>query len=704
MLTERILASVRHCLRMTRLLGVAGALLFVTVVVISLLAVRASQAPPAIADGAAGSGPAPTAPRIANMAPLRFGPEYAARSASISPDGKLATAMTTDWSAEGVFALSDDPQGGFVTAREIARVAPGIGQSWLSGPSALLVMTSEPTKRSLLKVIGLDGKTVEIGSAAFGGPAKPSPDGRWIAIVQNVSQPSQIQVFDRTGIVPARVIASATLPIPGQIVWDANGRVLYANGRAVVAVDLTGHETTYPMPADASAFGIVGISPDLSVAVVGVNVTNGEGLRLLEAGSIRVAPPAAIQPLVWVGPHEMLARHADGQLFAVDSRGSERALGVAMKASDVRVLGYSAPYLLWIDNAVTRLHLTDLAQSKDVTVGANPLPISAQPNGDGRFLLTRDDMNFGVDILSGPSWFASLPPTPPPVPTRAGASAGYRRIASDEGGWSMEIPEKWVAETGSLHGAEIASFELQGADLSGNAPTADQQRIRVTLLPDYDGLTLEEFGKHGALSGTSAVVEQTATTVASQPAMRTLMAGTRMPTPFEQAHMYWHLRSPYFANRVVAIDVWPATGQLRPAVDHAIATFELFAPKPPSTAAIPRAQAIEKVRSILERSGRVDRIAAKLVTNHELEQAGAFGHNYTVDPDDLLWVVAAAGDFASMSLGGPVGRSGASPGSPPRDRLVVHMLRASTGDAFGFMSGGDGAWPSWFDGLTDRSP
>src|SRR5438477_5082455 len=128
MLTERILASVRHCLRMTRLLGVAGALLFVTVVVISLLAVRASQAPPAIADGAAGSGPAPTAPRIANMAPLRFGPEYAARSASISPDGKLATAMTTDWSAEGVFALSDDPQGGFITAREIARVAPGVGQ------------------------------------------------------------------------------------------------------------------------------------------------------------------------------------------------------------------------------------------------------------------------------------------------------------------------------------------------------------------------------------------------------------------------------------------------------------------------------------------------------------------------------------------------------------------------------------------------
>jgi hypothetical protein len=637
------------------------------------------------------------------MAPLRFGPEYAARSALISPDGTLATAMTTDWSAEGVFALSDDPKGGFVVAREIARVPPGVGQSWLSTPTALLVSTSEPTKRSLLKVIGADGKTVEVGSVAFGGPATPSPDGRWIAIVENVSQPSQIRVFDRIGRTPSRVIASPTLPIPGQIVWDANGRVLYANGRTVVAVDLTGRETAYPMPADASALGIFGTSPDLTVAVVGVNVSNGEGLRLLEGGSIRAVPPVATQPLVWVGPHEMLARRADGQLLAVDSRGRERDLGVTMKASDVRVLAYRAPYLLWIDNAVARLHLTDLAQSKDLTVGANPLPNGAQPNGDGRFLITRDD-NFGADILSGPSWFASVPPTPPPVPTRAGAAVGYRRIASDEGGWSMEIPEKWVAETGNLRGAEIASFELQGADLSGNAPAADQQRIRVTLLPAYDSLSLEELGKHGALSATSGVVEQTATTVARQPAVRTLMAGTGMPKPFDQPHLYWHLRSPYFANRVVAVDAWPATGQLRPAVDHAIATFELFAPKPSSTAAVSRAQAIEAVRNILERTGRVDRIAAKLVTNHELEEGSAFGHNYTVDPDDLLWVVAASGDFASMSPGGRVPLSGASPDSPPRDRLVVQILRASTGVAFGFMSGGDGAWPSWFDGLTDRSP
>src|SRR5712664_3617742 len=120
---------------MTRLLGAAGVLIFVTAVVISVLALRANQAPIAAPEGAAGSATAPTAPRIANMATLRFGPEYAARSARISPDAMLATAMTSDWSAEGVFALSDDASSGFVVAREIARVAPGVGQSWLSGPT-----------------------------------------------------------------------------------------------------------------------------------------------------------------------------------------------------------------------------------------------------------------------------------------------------------------------------------------------------------------------------------------------------------------------------------------------------------------------------------------------------------------------------------------------------------------------------------------
>ena len=687
---------------MARFLGVIGVLLFGAAVAVSALAVRENQLPTATSSDAAGAATAAAPQRIANMAPLRFGPEYAARSARISPDGKLATAMTNDWSAEGLFALSDDPSSGFVVAREIARVAPGIvSQSWLSAPTALLVATSEPTKRSLLKVIGADGKTVELGSAAFGGPITPSPDGRWIAIVENTSPPSQIRIFDRTGKVPPRVVASGVPTIGGQIHWDASGRVLYADGRTVVTVDLSGHETTYPMPADVSAFGVVGMSPDLSVAVIGVNVSTGEELRLLEGGSTRVVPSGVLQPLVWVSPHEMLARHADGRLVAVDSRGSERDLAVAMKTSDVRVLGYSTPYLLWIDNSLARVHLTDLAASKDVTVGANPLPSGAQPNGDGRFLITRDDVNFGADILSGPSWFASLPATPPPVPTRAGAAAGYRRIASDEGGWSMEIPEKWVAETGNLRGAEIANFDMQNTDFSGNAPTSDQLRIRVTVMPEYDHLSLEELGAKGGLSVPGPVVEQVATTVAGQPAVRTLMRSSS-PQPFDQRHVYWHLRSPFFVDRVVIVDAWPADGALRSAADHAIATFQLSQPKVTAVTPISRQQAIDQATAHLRSNGRIDRVAAKLVNFHEYEVASNSGRTYTQDPDDLVWVVVTAGEFPSTHSG-PPGRN-ASPGLPPFDHLIVQAIGSSSGGYFSGMYSAADTWPAWFDGLKDRAP
>jgi hypothetical protein len=685
---------------MARFFGVIGVLLFGVAVVLSALAARATPPPTGTSD-IAGAGAAAASPRLAPMAPLRFGPGYAAQSASISPDGTLATAMTNDWSAEGVFALSDDASSGFVTAREIARVAPGVGQTWLSAPTALLVMSSEPTKRSLLRVISADGKVVEIGSAAFGGPATPSPDGRWIAIAENLSQPSQIRIFDRTGAVAPRVIASGLTSTVGGVQWDASGRVLYPNNRAIVAVDLSGRDTTYPLPADASAFGVVGISPDRTVAVIGVNVSNGEGWRLLEDGSIRAVAPTAMQPVVWVGPHEMLARHADGQLFAVDSRGSERALGVAMKESNVRVLAYSAPYLLWIDNQATRLHLSDLASSKDVTVGANPLPNGAQPHGDGRFLITRDDVNFGSDVLSGASWFASLPPTPPPVATRAGAAAGYRRIASDQGGWSMEIPEKWVAETGNLRGAEIASFDMQSTDFSGNAPASDQLRIRVTLMPEYDHLSLEALGAKGGLSSPGPVVEQLATTVAGQPAMRTLMRSSS-PHPFDQQHVYWHLRSPFFADRVVIVDAWPADGALRAVADRAITTFELSQPKVTAQTSIPRQDAIERATSYLRINGRVDRVAAKLVSYHEYEIASNFGHSYTQDPDDLVWVVVTTGEFVSThSRPAPIG---GSPGPVPPDRMIVQVLGSSTGGYFAGMYSPQDTWPAWFDGLTDRAP
>lgn len=58
----------------------------------------------------------------------------------------------------------------------------------------------------------------------------------------------------------------------------------------------------------------------------------------------------------------------------------------------------------------------------------------------------------------------------PRVLTQSGTEPGYKRIASPLGGWSMELPAAWTARPARVRGAEIASFDMSSAQLSGNAP------------------------------------------------------------------------------------------------------------------------------------------------------------------------------------------------------------------------------------------
>jgi hypothetical protein len=288
-----------------------------------------------------------------------------------------------------------------------------------------------------------------------------------------------------------------------------------------------------------------------------------------------------------------------------------------------------------------------------------------------------------------------------PLTRRAGSASGYDRISSAEGGWSIEIPEKWVAETGNLRGAEIASFDMQSTDFGGNAPALDQLRIRVTVMPEYDHLSLAELGAKGGLSSPGPVIDQVATTVAGQPAVRTLMRSSS-PQPFDQQHLYWHFRSPFFVDRVVIVDAWRADGALRGIADSAIATFQLSQPKIIVAAPISRQQAVDRVTAYLRISGRVDRVAAKLVSYHEYEVASSSGHSYTQDPDDLVWVVVTTGEFASThSRPAPIK---GTPGPVPPDRLIVQVVGSSNGLPVGGMYSPYDTWPAWFGGLKDRAP
>jgi hypothetical protein len=321
-------------------------------------------------------------------------------------------------------------------------------------------------------------------------------------------------------------------------------------------------------------------------------------------------------------------------------------------------------------------------------------------------LQDRDDLQVGV--LAGrtsqptPTQAATAPTATQPVLTRrTGSGPGYDRIGSPEGGWSIEIPETWFAEAGNLRGAEIGSFDMQATDYSGNSPAPDQLRVRVTLMPEYEHLSLEALGAKGGLSSPGPVVGQLATTVAGQPAIRTLMRSSS-PHPFDQQHVYWHLRSPFFADRVVIVDAWPADGALRAVADRAITTFQLSQPKTTVAAPISRQQAIYRATAYLRAFGRVDRVSEKLVNFHEYEVVSNSGRSYTVDPDELVWVVVTTGEFVSTHSR-PFNPN-ATPGPPPLDRLIVQVLRSSTGDYFSGMYSPNDTWPVWFDGLKDRAP
>jgi hypothetical protein len=161
----------------------------------------------------------------------------------------------------------------------------------------------------------------------------------------------------------------------------------------------------------------------------------------------------------------------------------------------------------------------------------------------------------------------------PRVLTQSGADPGYKRITSPLGGWSMELPAAWTARPARVRGAEIASFDMSSAQLSGNAPSADQLRMNVTLQPIFDGRTLEQLGMDGVPP--FLLIEQSHVTIAGMQAVRTTHRAYQ-PTgsPFDLLHVRWTFLSPHFPDRVTTIDVWPADTALRGVADRAVASLQ----------------------------------------------------------------------------------------------------------------------------------
>jgi hypothetical protein len=114
-----------------------------------------------------------------------------------------------------------------------------------------------------------------------------------------------------------------------------------------------------------------------------------------------------------------------------------------------------------------------------------------------------------------------------------------------------------------------------------------------------------------------------------------------------------------------------------------------------SPAGMTREEAEARTRQQTARFPKIDRIASKLTTWHELQRATDSGAVAAMDPATQVWVFAVAGEFAP-------GRAPAGV-TPPRFPWGVQVYEASTGSPLSAAGGQDGDWPPYFDGLTDLS-
>jgi hypothetical protein len=325
----------------------------------------------------------------------------------------------------------------------------------------------------------------------------------------------------------------------------------------------------------------------------------------------------------------------------------------------------------------------------------------------------------GSGVLAGPRATPSAAPT---TGRPSGSAApGYVRVTDDRGGWSLDRPAGWFEKAARLTwpGREIRSYDPRGMDASGNIPRAGDVLVRVQLRTNPEGLDLEAFADGKVWTATCRqcrrIVERAALTLGGEPAVFFSVHQEQPPGFAElEPNLYWLVRSPFFADRVVVVQARPAASPHRAEVERMVATLQFFQPAPPEL--VPtrtRQQVIDLIRS----PGRtITRIEAKLMLWSEWEEpfnewmraksaltGGPSGISSPIDPDTLVWVVAYAGSGFTPMKGGPSGAGGTAAATPREWDWGLSVLPAR--DPFdwgGPTTGGTGAWPAWFDTLADR--
>jgi hypothetical protein len=322
-------------------------------------------------------------------------------------------------------------------------------------------------------------------------------------------------------------------------------------------------------------------------------------------------------------------------------------------------------------------------------------------------------------------------PTPSAAPTvgrPVGAPVqGWHRITNDRGGWSIDIPDGWHdrPEQPPL-GHSIGSAQPDGLVFP---PPKTGMSLGLRVLMNYDGSDLRTFARGNVWIATCAactqVLESARLVLGGQDA-EFYSVSQNQPRPLDELEprLYWLVRSPFLADRVVVITATPAASPLRPTAERIVSTLQFYRPAPPDLTPTKTRQQV--IASFMQNGWTITRIEAKLLRFQDWERAfndslraAANGgptmiRSTMTDPDTMVWVVAFTGSgFTPPKAYGPgpgsIGPPGVGPSSPtatpiPLWSWAINVVPAREPYGWGCpcFGGPEKTWPVWFDQLADR--
>ena len=328
--------------------------------------------------------------------------------------------------------------------------------------------------------------------------------------------------------------------------------------------------------------------------------------------------------------------------------------------------------------------------------------------------------------------------SPIPVPPLAVVDLGdgTKRVTSAEAGYSLVVPGTWLV-SGAIAGTVNPWFG-QGHMSSYDPRAAPTPRPEAgTILPPEVGVRLDiemwanplreplDIYAQRVHIGPDqiAVLPGAFVRLAGGQAYRMTIQDERRFQPSlgplvatRQTRAVWLVPSPR-ADRVLVLYATPAESALFPAVERAVSTLQVAAPR---SAVLPVVHQRSEIlqRWLVGKSGPIAgrRAEAKLMTYAEASLAmdarpGASPNpplpmgipRIDRDPDELFWLVAVSGPDLPASRGGPPGR-GVAVGTPAPTAWILYDTPATNdrGERTGQGFSTAGTWPPGFDTLPDR--